>query len=394
MSQSQTIDQLLGRATRAGDVPGVVAMVSTDRQVIYEGASGQREIGKDAPMTIDTVMWIASMTKALTAVAAMQLIERGRLALEQPAAEILPQLAHPQVLEGFDATGQPRLRPATRAITVRHLLTHTSGYTYDTWNAATRRYMEQASIPGVRSGRNLALTIPLAFDPGERWEYGIGIDWTGKLVEALSGQRLGHFLQENLFAPLGMCDTGFARSPSMRERLATIHQRDADGSLRATTMQMPEQPEFEMGGGGLYGTARDYLAFARMMLNEGTGNGVQVLRPETVALMSRNHIGELNVGELKTAMPTSSLDATFWPDLPCKWGLSFLINTQRSPEGRSAGSLAWAGLANSYYWIDPQRKVAGVCMTQILPFFDPKSLRLFKDFESAVYDGLTSSAWQ
>ena len=394
MSQSQKIDQLLGRATQAGGLPGVVAMATSDRQVIYEGAFGKRAIDKDAPMTIDTVMWIASMTKALTTVAAMQLIERGQLALEQPVADILPQLAHPQVLEGFDTTGQPRLRPASRAITVRHLLTHTSGYTYDTWNAGTRRFMEQASIPGVRSGRDLALTIPLAFDPGERWEYGIGIDWAGKIIEALSGQRLGRFLQENLFAPLGMRDTGFARSPSMRERLATIHQRDADGSLRATTMQMPEQPEFEMGGGGLYGTARDYLAFARMMLNEGTGNGVRVLQPETVALMSRNHIAELNVGELKTAMPMSSLDAAFWPDLPCKWGLSFLINTQRSPEGRSAGSLAWAGLANSYYWIDPQRKVAGVCMTQILPFFDPKSLRLFKDFESAVYDGLTSSAWQ
>jgi CubicO group peptidase (beta-lactamase class C family) len=185
-----------------------------------------------------------------------------------------------------------------------------------------------------------------------------------------------------------MHDTAFTISPSMRARLASVHQRGDDGSLQPTAMELPQEPEFHMGGGGLYSTARDYLAFTQMLLQRGTLNGNQILRPETVALMSQNHIGDLNVTELKTVAPSSSNDANFWPGMACKWGLSFLINAERTPQGRSAGSLAWAGLANTFFWIDPTARVTGVYLTQILPFFDHKAIGLFRDYETAVYQAL------
>jgi CubicO group peptidase (beta-lactamase class C family) len=384
----QSIDALLRRGAAAEEVPGVVAVAATDQGVVYEGAFGRRELGKEAPMTLDSVVWIASMTKAITATAAMQLIERGEIKLEQPAGELVAELASPQVLEGFDASGQPRLRPARRPMTVRHLLTHTSGFTYDIWCALMGQYQTFVSIPGIITCRNTALMTPLLCDPGERWEYGISIDWLGKVVEAVSGQRLDRYLAENICQPLGMHDTAFTISPSMRARLASVHQRGDDGSLQPTALELPQEPEFHMGGGGLYSTAKDYLAFTQMFLHHGTFHGNQILRPETVALMSQNHIGPLNVTILQTVAPSLSHDANFWPGMACKWGLSFLINPERTPQGRSAESLAWAGLANTFFWIDPSARVTGVYLTQILPFFDPKAIGLFRDYETAVYQAL------
>src|SRR5262245_30717284 len=340
MVNTKSIDAMLSRAAEARKVPGVVAVAAMDQGVVYEGAFGKRELGKDAPMTLDTVVWIASMTKAMTATAAMQLIERGQLKLEQPASALVAELASPQVLEGFDASGQPRLRPARRPMTVRHLLTHTAGFTYDIWCALMGQYQTYASIPALITCQNAALATPLLCDPGERWEYGISIDWLGKIVEAVSGQRLERYLAEHICQPLGMHDTAFQMSPSMRARLAAVHQRGDDGSLQPTAMELPQEPEFHMGGGGLYSTARDYLAFTQMILHRGTFNGNQILRPETVAFMSQNHIGDLNVAELKTAAPSASNDTNFWPGMACKWGLSFLINPERTPQERSPGSLA------------------------------------------------------
>jgi CubicO group peptidase (beta-lactamase class C family) len=388
MSSMQSIDTLLRRAAAAEEVPGVVAMAATDQGVVYAGAFGKRTLDQEAPMTRDTVVWIASMTKAITATAAMQLIERGSIQLEQPAGELVAALASPQVLDGFDAAGQPRLRPARRPMTVRHLLTHTSGFTYDIWSALMGQYQTYASIPGIITCQNAALTTPLVCDPGERWEYGISIDWLGKVVEAVSGQKLDHYVADNICQPLGMHDTAFTLSPSMRTRLARVHQRAEDGSLQPTAMEVPQEPEFHMGGGGLYSTAQDYLTFTQMLLHRGTFNGNQILRPEAVALMSQNHIGDLHVTEMKTVAPSASNDANFWPGMACKWGLSFLINPEHTPQGRSPGSLAWAGLANTFFWIDPIKQVTGVYLTQILPFFDHKAIGLFRDYETAVYQAL------
>jgi methyl acetate hydrolase len=388
MRQLPEIDQLLAAATARGDVPGVVAMAATREGPVYQGAFGKRALPDGAAMTVDTVFWIASMTKAITSAAAMRLVEQGKLSLDWPIAEVLPELAAPQVLEGFDAAGEPILRPARRPITLRHLLTHTAGFVYDIWNPEMGRYMEKTGVPGIISCQNAALMLPLVFDPGDRWDYGINIDWVGKAVERASGQPLGDFFAQHIFGPVGMNDTGFSWTPDRRARLVGMHARGEDGALSPIPFELPQEPEFQMGGGGLYGTATDYLAFERIFLNEGRANGRQVLRPETVELISRNAIGALDVTLLETSVPGYSNNAEFFPGMAKKWGLGFMISTEAVPGGRSAGSLAWAGLGNTYYWIDPAKGVAGVILMQLIPFADPKALALLDSFERAVYTAL------
>jgi len=388
MSSLVNLDRILRQAVESKAMPGVVAVAATDTEVLYEGAFGKRDLGKPAPMTLDSVVWIASMTKAITATAAMQLVERGKLSLERPASEMVPGLAAAKVLEGFDAAGKPRLRAPKRPITLRHLLTHTAGFGYEIWDPAIARYQTATGTPGITTCTNAALTTPLMFDPGDRWEYGISIDWAGKMVEAVSGQRLDRYFQENIFGPLGMKDTSFTISPSQRARLASVHQRGGDGALAPIEFEIPQQPEFHMGGGGLYGTATDYLAFTQMILRGGGVKGAQLLRPETVALMSQNHIGALEVGEFRSAIPALSNDIELLPGISLKWGLSFLINAQQLPTGRSAGSLAWAGLANTYFWIDRTRRVSGVFLSQVFPFYDHTTIDLLGKFETEVYRAL------
>ncbi len=384
----KNVDASFTQAVESKAMPGIVAMAATDKGVLYEGAFGRREIGKDAPMTLDTVVWIASMTKAITATAAMQLVERGKLALDAPASQLAPGLAKAQVLEGFDAAGQPRLRAPKRPITLRHLLTHTAGYSYEIWSSDIAKYQAATNTPGITTCTNAALTTPLLFDPGDRWEYGINIDWAGKMVEAASGQKLDAYLQQNVLGPLGMKDTSFSLSASQRARLASVHQRDDTGALAPIEFGLPENPEFHMGGGGLSGTASDYLAFTQMIMHGGRFNGAQVLRPETVDQMAQNHIGPLEIGAMTSAIPALTNDVELFPGMSKKWGLSFLINTAQAPTGRSAGSLAWAGLANTYFWIDRDKRVCGVFLSQVLPFFDHTAIDLLTTFETEVYRAL------
>jgi methyl acetate hydrolase len=367
-------------------VPGVVAAAADEGGVIYQGAFGRRSLASDDAMSLDTVFRIASMTKAITATAAMQMVEQGKLALDQPAGEVMRELANPQVLEGFDAAGKPVLRPAREKITLRRLLTHTAGFVYDTWNGNQKRFAEVTGLPAARTGKLEALNAPLGFEPGERWEYGINIDWAGRMVEAVSGQNLEVYMQRHIFGPLGMRDTSFEPRADWSPRTVQVHARQADGSLTPLdTAPPPANREFYAGGGGLFSSAPDYIKFLQMLLGGGSYNDARVLRPETVALMAQNHMGDLDVLPLQTFNPTFSNDAEFFPGMSKKWGLSFLINTQDAPSGRSAGSLAWAGINNTYFWLDPNKRVAGVLMTQILPFADPTVLGLLDRFEAAVY---------
>ena len=389
MSIRERADAVLGESVSTGALPGVVAGATNRDGDFYLGGFGERVLGSGEEMTPDTVGWIASMTKAITTAAAMQLVEQGRLELDAPASEVAPGLGDTAVLEGFDGDGNPRTRPPRRPITLRHLLTHTSGFVYDIWNESMVRYQEATGTPGIIECRNACLTTPLVFDPGERWEYGIGVDWAGKMVEAASGQRLGEYFRDHLLGPLGMGDTAFRITDAMRARLARIHMRGEDGSLAPQMeLEIPQDPEFEMGGGGLYGTVGDYLRFIRMILNRGRANGEQLLAPGTVDAMSRNQIGEHRVRALKTVIPPFSNDAEFFPGMPKTWSLGFMINTEEAPTGRSAGSLAWAGLANSYYWIDPARGVGGAWLAQVLPFVDEKAVPACLAFERAVYESL------
>ncbi|SNS51854.1 CubicO group peptidase, beta-lactamase class C family [Tardiphaga sp. OK246] len=388
MSVQVEIDRILQQASEIGAIPGAVAMAATRNEIIYQGAFGKRDASKDTTITPDSVFWIASMTKAITAAAAMQLVERDKLTLDAPLATVLQDLAETQVLDGFDSEGAPKLRPPRQPITLRHLLTHTAGFCYDMWNGDMVRYLETTGIPPFRSGLNAAMKVPIMRDPGTRWEYGTNIDFVGKVVEAVSDERLDAYFQNHLLAPLGMTDTAFVIGGDQRKRLVAMHSRGADGALTPIPFEIKQDPEFFAGGGGLYGTAPDYIKFTQMMLNNGTGNGNRILKPETVALMSQNHIGELNMTPMASAVPTASNNVDFLPGIDKKYGLSFMINTAQSAEGRSAGSLAWAGLANTYYWIDPVRDVTGVIMMQVLPFADSTCLKVFSDFERAVYAGL------
>jgi CubicO group peptidase (beta-lactamase class C family) len=389
-SQAQ-IDQILRQKSDAKEIPGVVAIAANSKEVIYQGAFGKRDLSKPDAMTADSVFWIASMTKAITTAGAMQLVEQGKLSLDAPIGKLLPDLASPQVLEGFDAKGEPKLRPAKKAITLRHLMTHTAGFCYDMWNGDMVKYLEKTALPGIITCKNDALKTPIMSEPGTRWEYGTNIDFVGKAVEAVSGKRLDAYLRDHLFTPLGMSDTGFKLGDSQRRRLVGMHARGPDGTLAPIPFEMEQDPEFHMGGGGLYGTAGDYIKFTQMILNKGKGNGNQVLKAETVATMGQNHIGELNMTKMVSALPDFTNDVDLYPDMVKKWGLSFLINTAKTPEGRSAGSLAWAGLANTYFWIDPSRDVAGVILMQLLPFADRKALEAFAGFERGVYAGLDTA---
>lgn len=375
-------DHALAQAVEGGPgIHGVVA-VATDRHGnIYEGAAGQRAQGVDAPMTLDTVFAIYSATKPITATAVLRLVEAGRLDLEAPAKEYIPALGTVQVLDGYDAAGTPILRAPKRDITLRMLLTHTAGFGYDFCNPHYRKLAELSGRPRLTDGPETLLT-PLLFDPGERWEYGANIEWAGLILEAVTGQRLGTYLREHVLDPLGMDDTGFSLTGTMGERLATVHQREANNGLIPNhRAELPPPPTWDRGGGGMYSTALDYARFMRMWLGDGGG----VLRPETIQMASQNAMGALKVTMLPGVMTHLSNDAEFFPGMPKSWGLSFMINDHDAPTGRPAGSLAWAGLANVYFWIDRTTGLAGFWATQILPFVDPAAINGFHAFETALY---------
>jgi methyl acetate hydrolase len=392
MQSKDQIDQILRQKSDAKKIPGVVAIAASGNDVLYEGAFGKRDLSKPDAMTADSVFWIASMTKAITTAGAMQLVEQGKLSLDAPIGTVLPDLGEPQVLEGFDDKGEPKLRAANKPITLRHLMTHTAGFCYDMWNGDMGVYLEKTGIPAITTCQNAALKTPIASDPGMRWEYGTNIDFVGKAVEAASGKRLDAYLCDHLLAPLGMNDTAFKITDQMRKRLVGMHARGEDGQLAAIPFELEQEPEFYMGGGGLYSTAGDYIKFTQMILNKGHGNGNQVLQPETVATMCQNHIGDLNVTKMTSVAPMYTNDVDLYPEQAKKWGLSFLINTAKTLEGRSAGSLAWWGLANTCFWIDPSRDVTGVIMMQLLPFAEKDCLEAFAGFERGVYDGLDAAA--
>jgi len=377
------VDAALRAATDAQELPGVVALAATDDGMIYEGVFGRRRLDGGPAMTRDTVFRVASMIKPITSVAALQLVEQGKLKLDAPVPEIDPALASPQVLDGFDGA-IPRLRLAKRPIALRDLLTHTSGFAYRLWDAKALAYFNAVQrLPSAR--RSKLPQTPLMFDPGARWQYGAGIDWVGRIVEAVSGEPLDRYFARNIFDPLGMRDTAFVITPQQRAREASVHRREPDGSLEPQPMEPQGARRRFSGGGGIYSTGPDYLTFIRMLLNGGSLDGARILRPDTVALMGRNQIGSIDAGILKTTAPAVSSDVDFFPGIDLRWGFGHMINIEAVPDGRSAGSLTWAGLFNTYYWIDPRARIAAVFMTQVLPFADERALRVYRAFERGVY---------
>ncbi|QWG24377.1 beta-lactamase family protein [Bradyrhizobium sediminis] len=376
--QGGEIGAALQAKVDTGEIPGVVAMAANEQSVVYEGAFGARNMATATRMSTDTVFRIASMVKLLTSVAALQLVERGKLKLDEPAAHIDERLGSAKVLAGFDAKGLPQLRSPHKPVTLRHLLSHTSGFSYPLWDPNVVRYLKVARTHPALPRR------PLMFEPGARWAYGGSLDEVGRLVEIAGGKSIDRYFRDHILGPLGMNDTAFAITDEQRARQASLHVRGADGRLLPQPLEKPTARNVPSGGGGIYSTAPDYLTLLQALLNGGSLGGARILRPETVALMSANQIGNLQAGILKTANPALSNDVDFFPGVRLRWGLGHMINVDPVPNGRNAGSLTWAGLFNTYYWIDPTMRIAGVIMMQILPFADPQALKVYRQFERGI----------
>ena len=379
------IEQILDDVVKSGKIAGATAFLGNRNGMISSHVAGLADPAAGTAMATDTIFQIASMTKAITSVAAMQLVEQGKLTLDAPIGALLPALADLGVMSGFNDSGAVTLRPAKRAITLRHLLTHTSGLGYPFMSADILRTYALTGPPAPAS--LASISAPLLFDPGDRWEYGVSTDWVGLAVEAAAGMLLGRYMAEAIFEPLGMTDTGFTLSTEQMSRRAAMLSRTDNGILTPFPVEIGggADAEFEGGGGGLMSSGPDYMRFVRMILNNGALNGITILKPDSVAEMTRNQIGDLRAGAMASVMPQFSRHYDSFPDMHTGWGLGFLINPEPSKNGRAAGSLAWAGIANSFYWIDPVNDLAGVLMMQILPFADPDALTLYQAFEQAAY---------
>jgi CubicO group peptidase (beta-lactamase class C family) len=375
---SRSIDAQLRAPVAGGAIPGVVAMAADREGVLYRGAFGVADADSGRPMAEDALFRIASMTKAITSVAALQLLEAGRLDLDDPAARFLQAFANLCVFESFDhVTGDYRVRPAATAITVRHLMTHCSGLGYGFTSPLLRDFKP-------RAGEHYPVG-PLLFDPGTRWHYGTSTDWLGRLVEAISGEPLDLYFRRHILDPLRMSDTFYSVPADKQARLVAAHRRRSDGTIAKEASQPPPVFAPPMGGGGLSSSADDYIRFLRMLLAGGALEGARILAPATLELMSRNHIGALCVPAQASALPQRSGDFAFIADGRDKWGLGFLITADHVPGKRSAGSLSWGGISNTYFWLDRARGIAGVILMQFLPFADPGALAVYDAFERGVY---------
>ena len=386
VTMTARIDEKLQAAVAAGAVPGVVAMAADPDGVLYEGAAGKRSTAADDPITPDTMMRIASMTKMITTTAALQLIERGGLRLDAPVKEYRPEFADLPVLTGFDGD-TPQLRAPSVQATVQHLVTHTAGFGYWIWNADIDRYEEVTGIANVMPGTIDAFQAPMTSDPGTRFEYGINIDWLGQVIEAVSGQPLDAYLLEHITGPLGMANTTARMTAEQRANSTPIHVRGEDGAWVTTDVDWAQEPDYWGGGHFLYSTPRDYLRFQQMLLGCGTLGDVQVLERATVAAAFANQIGALEFpSAITTAHPELSADVNLRPGL--KWGFGLLLNPEPLPAMRAAGSGAWSGLFNTHFWVDPASGVTGAIYSQTLPFADPPAFQLYADFEQALYASL------
>ncbi len=373
------MDDVLTAAVEAGDLPFVVAMAGNSEGITYSGAAGQAAAGREAGE--DTAFRIFSMTKGIGSLAAMILIDRGKLSMETPVAEILPEWNDLQVLEGWDGD-RPILRAPKTTATLCHLATHTSGLEYEFWCPAMAKYLEVTGAAPILSGMKAGLRYPLMSDPGTRWGYGPSIDWLGRAVEEVDGRKIDAFCQAEIFDPLGMTSTAF-EPDSLIERLAEVSIRGEDGAFGPFELAPPPHPEVYGMGHALYSTAPDYMKFLRMMLNKGALEGNRILSEEGVASMLADQMQGLKFQRMVTAAPPITADVVLPEGTTHSFG--FVRAEADTPGRRRAGSQSWAGVCNTHYWFDPASDVAAVIMTQSLPFVEERYMRTYGAFEEAVY---------
>ncbi|HLG57816.1 MAG TPA: serine hydrolase domain-containing protein [Vicinamibacterales bacterium] len=380
-SGTTALSQFFSDAVARGDVPGVVAIVVDRDQAVYHEAFGKMNAAQNVPMSKDTIFRIASMTKAVTSVGVMQLVEEGKLGLDDEVSKYIPSLKSPHVFSKVDEkAGTYETRPATRAITIRQLLTHTSGIGYS-WSD------HGLAIAQKKTGATNDSELPLVNEPGAQWTYGASTRVLGAVIEKISGQRVDAYLEAHVTGPLGMHDTTYTVPQAKYARVVTLHQK-ANGKITET--QNPDPiPATIRGDGGLFSTAADYSRFVQMILNRGQLGGTRILKESTVAEMSKNQTGSVKVRPQPTADPLRSKPYPLGAGEDV-WGLGFQIAAPKSPTPsmRSPGSMSWAGINNTFYWIDPQKQVGAVILMQLLPFYDEKALGVLQGFEERVYRNL------
>ena len=370
------IDSRVEAARITAGLPGVAVIAGSADSIIHSGAYGMRG---DAAMTLNSVGRIASMTKAITSATALRVVAQGRLSLDGPIGELVPELASPNILTGFSDAGEPILRPAQRAITLRHLLTHSGGFAYDTWNADFRRYLEITGRGRMPANSDELRTTPLLFEPGERWHYGINIEMVGLAIERAMGRPLYEVVADEITIPLEMADTSFLPGPEHVSRLIPLGQRGLDGAITTSNPPVPTAMPFVYGGGNLFSTAPDYLIFLQAVIRG------ELLPPALHAEFLRPQLpASPAVGQLRSFDKPRSNDCDLFDGMPASWSLGFLMNSQTTKQGRSAFSHCWAGVNNSYYWIDLTRGTCGVVMAQLLPFADPGAIAVAREYEAAV----------
>ena len=375
------LNAVLDTAVANNALPFAVAMTGNSNGTTFSGASGNAAEGRAAAE--DTVFRIFSMTKAIGSVAAMILIDRGKLNVDTPVAEILPEWGDLKVLDGFDGD-TPILRAPKTQATIRHLATQTSGMEYEFWNADVAKFMELTGNPSILSGLLHSMNYPLTTDPETRWGYGPSIDWLGRVVEAVDGRRIDAFCREEIIEPLGMTSTAF-EPDGLEDRLADAVIRGEDGAFGPMEIAPPPNPEFYGMGHALYSTAPDYMRFLRMILNKGQLDGNRILSEGAATTMQSDHMAGLSFETMRSSSPlTADVELDGNPTH------SFIAVTNREdiPGKRSAGTQSWAGVLNSHYWVDPKKDLAAVIMTQSLPFVEKPFLETYDAYERAVYASL------
>jgi methyl acetate hydrolase len=386
-SVKTSVDAVLEQAVASGAVPNVVAIAADRDGIIYEGAVGPRVSGQQEDVSADTYYRIMSMTKMVATVAALQLVEQGKLDLDAPVEQYCPEFAKVQVLERLDGD-KPVLRAPASKATVKNLITHTSGLGYWFWNADITAWESATGTPNVLSGSKVVFTAPMVTDPGTKFVYGINTDWLGQVIEAAGAKKLDEAIKTGVTDPLGMNETVFAMSDEQRARSVPVHLQGPDGAWAPSEIDLKPAPDYWAGGHGLHSTPRDYLKFQRALLGNGTSpDGVTILKPETVQEAFSNQIGELDFpSTIETADPASSHTLSLGPGY--KWGYGLLLNTADVPGRRRAWSGAWAGLLNTHFWVDRTIGITGAIYAQFLPFVTPEALKMYADFETQLYASL------
>lgn len=374
------MDQFLGDAVANQQLPGVVAAVVNKDQILYLKAFSKQDVGKNIPMAKDSIFRIASMTKPVTSVAIMMLVEQGKIRLDDPISKYLPEYKGREVIASFnEKDGTYTTRPAQREITIRHLLTHTSGLGYDFTSPTVAALLKKTG--------KAEQDLPLLFEPGTQWLYSTSPGVLGDLLKKLSGQSLEQYFKEKVFQPLQMADTSFYVPEEKLARLVTKHKRE--GAKLIETLNPAKFTAFESGEGGLNSTAADYAAFVQMLLHQGSLRGTRLLKPESVRQMSSNQIGPVTVSEMPAVMPELSAAFPFGAGKD-KFGLGFQITMTegKARHERSAGSYTWAGIYNTHFWIDPKRGIGVIFLAQNLPFYNAATMNLMRQFEHLTYANL------